>query len=316
MNHKPRFMNLRAARLATFSNQEPVPGMGPAKVAELLDNVAFQPITVNNSFAVCWKDAAGQSPTPSQQHFYTCRLRALVIPKNMYRIPDITKRGQASPSRYPLLSLPEKDEDNTFIEAGELLILDEPVPATNHESPIYRTTFSKRHPCQPASPNTGHKVARISFDEDMDCEVNLVDSRSGGNGRPCITLARTRNLYGEYDYLALSWNWKETYAPYAQADADTRMREGHDELVRAFGDISPVPLVLMSVPDGGFLWLPVLSSDEDKLSELHDLLHELVQHDQDFDIPYTRTYFFDGPDVGVIVPEDRWAQLTTSPAQA
>ena len=317
-------MNLRAAKLRDYptKDDQQIPGMGGRKVREidqLLDTNSLQATQVNESFCLRWKNSDGAAVPVDPRVEYDCRVNTFVVPRNVCRIPNITREGIESPTTAQLLELPAEDDDHSFVHAGEVLMLGAigPVSATGATS-VYRKTFAKTHPCQ---------LSRIYAEEvkqDSEAEEPAVETKdksimilTGGGTRPCTTATRVLRSNGEYEYVALLWNWKATYQDYSQDEQGSYLRRIYDSLQYVFDDKSPIPIVLLDAPDGATLFSPVFHEERAELNRLHDFLRDSVRRNVDFE---TCSFdFLDGPDV--IVAESGFGtnqrrQLTTSPAQA
>ena len=317
-------MNLRAAKLKNYSSADDreIPGMGGRKVRDidqLLDTDSLQATQINESFCLRWKNSEGEAVPVDPRVKYDCRVNSFIIPRHVYRIPNITREGIDNPATNELLKLPANEGSHPFVHAGEVLLLGEAEPFDPKDPPtVYRTTFAKKHLCQRSQADAKKVDPDTEREQPAEIGENCeIEYRTGGGTRPCTTIRRVLRSNADYEYVALLWDWKRTYEEFSQDEKDSYLRKIYASLKNVFGGKSPIPVVLLEAPDGATLFCPVFLEDRNKLNDLHDLLKESVKSDADFE---TDTFdFMDGPDV--IVAEigfgkNNRRQLTTSPAQA
>lgn len=295
-------MNVFKARLSFHDPETPIVGMDDTLPKQSLDLETLSPTLINGTF--CTRLVPDQSvPFLYDQHTsYTCRLRTMVIPRNMYRIKDITLEGQRNASEIPLVNVPEMDSNGHPIESGEILLLDVCDDRDIPDDPVYRSSFAKVHPCEHQQMDNVNDIPEGA----VPVLAQLIKPAdfpgiSGGGGNPCIKLTLVRGENGSRSYAAVLWDWKNTYGHYDPGEKDeddySRLETVFKELSKKFSDISPVPLIASDAPDGGIVWLTVPFENEAISKLLDEVLMKSVIENVDF--PVDSPYFFDGPDIAV-----------------
>ncbi|WP_116108453.1 hypothetical protein [Lewinella sp. IMCC34191] len=294
-------MNVFQASLDNYDPKKPLAGMDGTTPEGSVDLDTLSPTLVNGTF--CFRLTSDRTTpfTYSEGERHRCRLRTLVLPRNMYRIKNVTPEGQKDMAETPLLTVAEADEDGHTIESGEVLLVDVYEDGDIPDDPVYHSSFAKIHPCAYGTvPDIADLPAGATPVMAQLLSMAGGYGTSGGGGNPCCKLTLAYGPDGSRTYLAVMWDWEKTYGRH---DPKRKAKNNRTHLETVFAELkkelknSPVPLLATDGPDGSIVWLTLPTKSKKHLEKLDAILQETVIENVDFPVP--SPYFFDGPDVAV-----------------